>query len=269
MDDLLRKGKLQVLDCEGNKMILEGFNGKYCYRKMRSTADGAERYDDKPDKNDFNYEIGTNIDVFLTKNAKLSSTLAYISAKQSAYNLKGEDLLANLRFTKTVLKGLEVYAATADDGEYIMLEKQESIKGFTPYILYAENGFDQTMKGTIDASNYPESTSVTDGFITGVLCDTEVSAGYVLQNKGDGAKFYKIGSTPFTIPAGKCYANPRSYNAPALSFQFGEEETDGIQSATALPTQSQKMVYDLQGKRVLNPQSGHIYVINGQKVLKR
>lgn len=176
---------------------------------------------------------------------------------------------AILPFSCDIPEGLEVYAATADDGEYIMLEKQESIKGFTPYILYAENGFDQTMKGTIDASNYPESTSVTDGFITGVLCDTEVSAGYVLQNKGDGAKFYKIGSTPFTIPAGKCYANPRSYNAPALSFQFGEEETDGIQSATALPTQSQKMVYDLQSKRVLNPQSGHIYVINGQKVLKR
>ena len=55
VDDLLRKGKLQVLDCEGNKMILEGFNGKYCYRKMRSTADGAERYDDKPDKNDWSH----------------------------------------------------------------------------------------------------------------------------------------------------------------------------------------------------------------------
>lgn len=55
VDDLLRKGRLQVADCEECKMIIEGFNGKYAYRKMRSTADGAERYDDKPDKNDWSH----------------------------------------------------------------------------------------------------------------------------------------------------------------------------------------------------------------------
>lgn len=55
VDELLRRGRLQVADCEGCKMILEGFNGKYAYRKMRSTADGAERYDDKPDKNDWSH----------------------------------------------------------------------------------------------------------------------------------------------------------------------------------------------------------------------
>lgn len=68
----------------------------------------------KADKSDFNYEIGTNIDVFLTKNAKLSSTLAYISAKQSAYSMKGEDVIANLRFSFIVMKGMELYAELKD-----------------------------------------------------------------------------------------------------------------------------------------------------------
>lgn len=172
-------------------------------------------------------------------------------------------------FSCDVPDGLEVYAATGIDGEYITLGKQESIAAFTPYILYAENSIDQTLQGIIDAANYPASTSVSDGFITGVLCDTQVSAGYVLQNKGVGPKFYKIGNTPFSIPAGKCYANAISYSAPAFSFLFGDDDVDGIQSTTALPTQSNGKVYDLQGKEVFNPQSGQIYIINGQKVLKR
>lgn len=68
----------------------------------------------KATKEDFNYEIGTSIDVFLNETTKLSSSLAYISAKQSAYNLKGEDVLANLRFSKTLVKGLELYLELKD-----------------------------------------------------------------------------------------------------------------------------------------------------------
>jgi len=50
VDELLRRGKLTVSNSDDCKMIRDGFNGKYCYRKMRSTLDGDERYDDKPDK---------------------------------------------------------------------------------------------------------------------------------------------------------------------------------------------------------------------------
>ena len=65
-------------------------------------------------KADFNYELGTSVNVFLNETTKLSSSLVYISAKQSAYNLKGEDVLANLRFSKTLLKGFELYAELKD-----------------------------------------------------------------------------------------------------------------------------------------------------------
>ena len=68
----------------------------------------------KPDKEDFNYELGTNVDVFLGEKSKLSSSLVYISAKQSAYNLKGEDVLASIRFTRKIISGLDLYAELAD-----------------------------------------------------------------------------------------------------------------------------------------------------------
>lgn len=70
--------------------------------------------DAKVDKSDFNYEIGTTVDVFLNEVTKLSSSLAYISAKQSAYNLKGEDILASLRLTTFLYKGLELFAEFKD-----------------------------------------------------------------------------------------------------------------------------------------------------------
>ncbi|MCQ2172488.1 MAG: outer membrane beta-barrel family protein [Bacteroidales bacterium] len=69
---------------------------------------------EKNTKEDFNYELGTSIDVFLNETTKLSSSLVYISAKQSAYNLKGEDVMANIRFSKALVKGLELYAELKD-----------------------------------------------------------------------------------------------------------------------------------------------------------
>ena len=75
-----------------------------------------DRYwkNDKTDKEDFNYELGTSVDVFLNETTKLSSSLAYISDRQSAYNYKGEDVIANLRFSKIVIKGMELYLELKD-----------------------------------------------------------------------------------------------------------------------------------------------------------
>lgn len=68
----------------------------------------------KTNKEDFNYVLGTSIDVSISPSAKLSSRLVYTSAKMSAYSLKGENVWASLRFTKTIVKGLDIYAELSD-----------------------------------------------------------------------------------------------------------------------------------------------------------
>lgn len=65
-------------------------------------------------KTDSNYELGTNITTSLNEKTNLSYSLVYVSVKQSAYNLKGEDVLANLRFTRNLSKGLDLYAEVKD-----------------------------------------------------------------------------------------------------------------------------------------------------------
>lgn len=68
----------------------------------------------KANKEDFNYELGTSIDVLLNETTKFCSSLVYISAKESAYNIKGEDILADIRFSKTLLKGFDLYVELKD-----------------------------------------------------------------------------------------------------------------------------------------------------------
>ena len=101
-------------DSYGTKLDLK-MNG----RDVKAEIWAGFNYDiygnnEKINKKDFNYELGTSINVFLNETTKLSSSLVYISAKQSAYNLKGEDVLANIRFSKTLLKGLDLYAELKD-----------------------------------------------------------------------------------------------------------------------------------------------------------
>lgn len=74
-------------------------------------------------KSDFNYELGTSVNVFLNETTKLSSSLVYISAKQSAYNLKGEDVIANLRISKTLFKGFDLYAEFKDIADKDLYEE--------------------------------------------------------------------------------------------------------------------------------------------------
>ena len=87
---------------------------------------------------------------------------------------------------------------------------------------------------------------------------------YVLNKTAtNGVGFYKLSSTG-TIGANKAYL---TYSGPsqARSF-FGFDETTGIEMPTAEDNDNaDAVVFDLQGRRVLNPTKG-LYIVNGKKV---
>jgi hypothetical protein len=160
--------------------------------------------------------------------------------------------------------GLEVYSCNSTNGENLVLTKQSKAAAYTPYILYAENGFDGTLSGAVDASKYSEV--VTDGYLSGTVVPAEVSGGeghYVMQNKGEGPMFYKVTDTSFSIPAGKCWLTlPANLQGSTL---FRLDGTTGIREVKGEDGEV-KTVYDLQGRKVENPAKG-IYIVNGKKVL--
>lgn len=160
--------------------------------------------------------------------------------------------------------GLEVYSCNSTNGENLVLTKQSKAAAYTPYILYAENGFDGTLSGAVDASKYSEV--VTDGYLCGAVASQEIGGGngyYVMQNKGEGVMFYSVDDTTFSIPAGKCWlALPAALQGSA-SFRL--DGTTGISEVKG-ENGEVKTVYDLQGRRVANPTKG-IYIVGGKKVL--
>ena len=203
-----------------------------------------------------------------TKEVTLSGLTA---ASTSTVTLK---VSATNQFSTTVLPfdvadiptGLEVYSCYRAEDGYLKLERQSSIKAYTPYILYAANGFEGTLSGAVDASRYSET--VTDGYLTGTVVAQEIGSGeghYVMQNKGDGPMFYKVADTTFSIQPGKCWLTLPAEMQSSVAFRL-----DGTTSVEhpEFKIQDSEFIYDLTGRRVSKVAEHGIYIIDGRKVVK-
>lgn len=161
--------------------------------------------------------------------------------------------------------GVTAYTYGSEYGDYIVLSEASSLEAYRPYLLYAENGYSGTLTGDVDATKYQEV--VTDGLLNGSLVRQQVTDGYVMQNKGNGVKFYNVNGQTFSIPAGRCWLSASESGAKqSYGFTF---QTDGIEDVKTPVASSDAEVYSLDGRRISNPQSGCIYIIGGKKVLKK
>ena len=166
-----------------------------------------------------------------------------------------------LPFDAALPTGLKAYSCSEVEGDALVLVEAASIVAYTPYILYAENGYNGTLSGVVDATKYVETA--TAGYLHGAVVPQEVSEGYILQNQGDGAKFYQIQETTFAVPSGRCWAViPGGNNA--VVFSLGHF-TD-IKGVKAHPMSD--AIFTIDGKSVKTPKAGQIYIINNKKVVK-
>ena len=186
----------------------------------------------------------------------MKSPLAVLNSRAAAESVEVDDELF------MALELCEVFRV-ATRGYFSVATNTAGVE-HTPYILYAENGFDGTLSGDVDASKYSEV--VTDGYLCGAVAAQEIGGGngyYVMQNKGEGVMFYSVDDTTFSIPAGKCWlALPAALQGSA-SFRL--DGTTGIDEVKG-ESGKVKTIYDLTGRKVENPAKG-IYIINGNKVL--
>jgi len=161
---------------------------------------------------------------------------------------------------------LEAYTCSEYTEDALLLTKAGKIAAYTPYILYSEAGFSATISGEVDATKYPTDGIVKSGYLVGTVVQTELTeaTSYVMQNQGSGVKFHQVDpASPFVLATGKCYVElPEGANASALRI----EATTGIASSE-LTTQNLQLIYNLLGQRVEKMQPGHIYMVNGRKVI--
>lgn len=201
-------------------------------------------------------------DQTLTLHAKAESTVNLSVSGSSHYGT------CVLPFAVSPLPdGVKAYSAKGldDKGQLVVLDEVKQLAAYTPYILYSESGYTGSLSGTVDANKYGEVVS--DGLLRGAIAPQKRKDGYVLQDLGEGAKFYAMDGVEFLIPEGKCWLEMPTAQASAPQYGIQIGTTTGITAPTTAATAHGK-IYTLDGKEVKTMQPGGIYVVNGKKVLK-
>lgn len=167
-----------------------------------------------------------------------------------------------LPFDAALPTGVEAYECSTVTGEYLDLIEAGSLVARTPYILYAHDGVNATLRGVVEEPK--ADNQVTKGLLTGYVFDAQaltLAAGdYVLQNQGQGVMFYNAAGISLTIPAGRCYLTVPGNKARALRIR---RETTDIDEVIE---EGESIIYDLMGRRVTEMQPGRVYIVNGKKV---
>ena len=195
-------------------------------------------------------------DQVLTVNVSTSST---VPIKISSNNQYGTCVLP---FDAALPSGLEAFSCNSEEDGYLVLTPVESLSAYVPYILYAETGYTGNLSGTVDATNY--AAVAINGYLNGAVEPQQVSEGYVLQNQGDGVKFYKINGTTFAIPEGHCWITIPTSARALLELSQETTAIKAIQTEKATDAE----LYSLDGKRISNPKPGTIYISKGKKLIK-
>ena len=165
---------------------------------------------------------------------------------------------------KTDFAGTGITAYTAKvNGNSVTLTSIEKVPANTPVVVYKDVAATTTFAvpvTTADIAAVSENDlCVSDG--TNAVGDNV----YVLGNT-DGIGFYKWTSNN-SLSAGKVYLNVPAGSRDYLTFAF-EDQATGV-GASLMNSEKCKVnsaIFDLQGRRVVNPTKG-LYIVNGKKVI--
>ncbi|MBQ0023219.1 MAG: hypothetical protein KBT29_08275 [Prevotellaceae bacterium] len=185
-------------------------------------------------------------------------TTSKVTVNVSAANQWGTCVLP---FSASLPAGLTAYECADADGDDLVLTKASSLEAYTPYILYAPTGYSSTLSGEVDAAQYV--AVATKGLLSGAIVSQTISAGYVLQNQGDGAMFYDVNGDTFSVPEGKCWL---CETALLGKERYGFEQEASIIECVS-KSASHDAIYNIHGIAVEKMNSGNIYIINNKKVL--
>ncbi len=185
-------------------------------------------------------------------------TTSKVTVNVSAANQWGTCVLP---FSASLPAGLTAYECADADGDDLVLTKASSLEAYTPYILYAPTGYSSTLSGEVDAAQYVAVAK--KGLLSGAIVGQTISAGYVLQNQGEGAMFYDANGGTYSVPEGKCWL---SESGLLGKERYGfEQETSKISSVTV--ENSKANVFELNGSRATRIEKNTIYIINNHKVI--
>ncbi len=176
---------------------------------------------------------------------------------------------ADKRQIETPVSGVSLHTVAAVSDKQVQLTDELSVMAAEkPYLIY--NGGDAEANVSIvvssgDADNVDYDSEHFKGTLepkTFSAEEMQAADHYVLQN---GHNFVWV-EQPGTLAAGKCWIELDLSPSPVrrLAIVVGGTQT-GI-STVAQEAQAQEAVYDLQGRRVMQPTKG-LFIVGGKKVV--
>ena len=157
----------------------------------------------------------------------------------------------------------QVFKARLSDTSITLYEVTDKIvDAGTAVVLKTTGGGNPVMTLTTSASSNTDSNSL-EG-VSDAEGQTSDGTMFVLNYKeGTGVGFYKLTSGK-TLGVGKAYLTYSGSGAPSF---LGFDETTGIENiAKSQEPRANGQYFDLQGRKVANPQKG-LYIVNGKKVV--
>lgn len=205
-----------------------------------------------------------------TDDITISDKVSATSTTSIPFSISAANQLSTciLPFDAAIPDGVKAYECsdveTEDAETYLVLTEANSFEAYTPYIVYSESGYSGNLNGTVDASKYPQEGYVTRGLLNGSIEPQMISAGYVMQNKDDGAMFYNVDGKSFLIPAGKCWLSSTVQEAKAVRFR----SSDAAGISTIMESANENgVIYNLLGLKVNRINPGHIYIKGNKKYI--
>ena len=172
------------------------------------------------------------------------------------------------------MEGLKAYAATG-------YKTSTGVITLTR-VMTANAGVGLFLKGDPGEYTVPvlESTDENSlNLLVGTLESTEVNSTssdglyanfrYTIKDGDETPLFYRV-DDGYTLGAGKAYLQiPAAWmpaEAQAIGLRFDEGGTTDLEEVES-KTQDSALLFDLMGRRVVNPQKGMVYIANGKKII--
>lgn len=176
-----------------------------------------------------------------------------------------------LPFATKIPEDVKAYTLnyTAGNGYVKATEVETTLLANTPVLVNAAEGVYKFNAATRATSATPASTTVNEedrtvGALIGVYQTTTVPTGsYILAVKHEQTGFYRADGSTNTVNAYRAYLTADGAGG-RLDIVFDENITGIV--APDRTTTDNRGVYDLQGRRVGQPQKG-LYIVNGKKVI--
>ena len=218
-------------------------NGVYA-----TSSDGTFSFGGQINNNTF-----TALNIYTPAEAKLSTTITS-AGWSTLYTPYALDF-------STLSSEIEAYTATLGVST-VTLNKVDNVPANTGVVLKKIGGTGSYDIPVIASSSTPQ------GDLTGnASADTPYDAGtnryYLALNGESKAQFKKL--TSGSIAAGKAFLET-AVAAPVLNVVFGDDNMTGIADVRSKMEDVRSNIFDLQGRKVAQPQKG-LYIVNGKKVV--